>query len=145
MGIANAQVIPKTPADWRDQLCSPQPTHATRDGLDVVTQDDPPQNPLKSRHLEQAGHDYMIGGPSPDIIEGGLGDGCYEGDDDTDMIVLASQKTDTKYVIDDDEKKDEIKCIGKPLQLIIDISDAIRRLRPDVLDCPSPIMFDPTN
>lgn len=145
IGITSAQVISNDPAVWMEQLCSAQPTHNTRDSYDDVTQDDPPHNPLKSLHLERPGHDYIIGGSSVDIIEGGPGDGCYVGNDDTDSITLVSQKTDTKYVIDDDEKKDEIKCVGKPLRLIIDISEAVRRLRPDVIDCPIPILVNPSN
>jgi len=145
MGVAIAQVTFNNPADWRENLCNPKPTHITRDGFDDVIQVDPPDNPLRSLHSGQVGHDYIIGGPSMDIIIGGLGNGCYQGDDDIDSITLVSQKTDTKYVIDDDEGKDVIKCIGKPLQLIIDISETMRRLRPDVMGCPTPIMVNPSN
>ena len=140
IGITNAQVIIKDADSWRDELCIAQPTHGTRDSDDAVEQVDPPHNPLKSLHVGRPGHDYIIGSNSADVIEGGLGNGCYIGNDDTDSIILVSQNTDTKYVIDDDEMKDEIKCIGKPLQLIIEISDAVRRLRPDVMDCPIPTL-----
>lgn len=137
ISITYAQVIfnnPATPADWREQLCIAQSMPGRRDSYDAVEQTVPPQNPLNSLHL---GHDYIIGGIEADVIQGGLGNGCYMGFEDTDRITLVSQNTDTKYVIDDDENRDVITCIGKPLRLIIDISEALRRVTPDVRGCPN--------
>lgn len=148
MSAANAQVTSNTEAEWRDKLCTPQSTHAAREKFDLVIQVDPPNNPLASMHMGQVGHDYIVGGPLEDEIIGGPGDGCYQGNEDIDSITLDSQNTDIKYVIDDDEKKDAINCIGRPGELIIDMSEAMTRragiLYPDVgNNCPTPNIIEP--
>jgi hypothetical protein len=148
MSVASAQVTPKTEAEWREYLCNPHSTHAARDNNDLVIQADPARNPLESMHLGQVGHDYIVGGPDEDKIVGSPGDGCYQGNEDIDIITFDSQGTDTKYVIDDDDKKDAINCKGKPRALIIDMSEAmIRRaeiLPPDVgNNCPDPTIIQP--